>query len=118
MYAIITYLISVAGFATIEEVEKFVKDNNFETYAIVKIEKGGSNFQQLLKKGTLVKVHADEFPEEKGKIVGCFVVGTELVYKVETPSSKGCEPLELYKWNFDVIDIMAEINEELNDEEE
>ncbi len=122
MYAIINYIISVAGFATIEEVEEFAKENDMTQYTIVKIEKevNGSSFQQLLKNGTPVMVHAidDEFPEEKGKIVGCFVVNTELVYKVETPSLKGCEPLELYKWDFDVINIMASINEEMNDEEE
>lgn len=121
MYAVINYNISVAGFASAEEAQEFAKENLYQ-YSIVKIEEevNGSSFQQLLKNGTPVMVHAidDEFPEERGKIVGRFVVNTELVYKVETPSSKGCEPLELYKWDFEVFDLMESINDELNDEEE
>lgn len=122
MYAVINYLVSVAGFATVKKAESFAVENNMEQYSIVKIEKEvhGTSFQTPLKKGTLVKVHAldDEFPEETGKIVGCFVIGTEIVYKVETPSSKGCDPLELYIWDFDVIDIMAEINNDIDLAEE
>lgn len=120
MYAVINYNISVAGFATVAEAEEFA-DKNLYSYSIVKIEKevNGSSFQNKLKNGTPVMVHAidDEFPEERGKIVGCFVVNTELVYKVETPSSRGCEPLELYKWDFEVFDIMASINEAIDEEE-